>query len=244
MNAIFHLANHFKRQENVRFDESIVVSNNESTESTAINESSGSAFKHGCTKYRSLKRADDALPKSPHKRKEIVSSLATKYQLRIQYTKNKRGRKRKNLTEEQKEWLINALDRPDISMMNPGKKDHVYVGKHNGVKKYEQKRYLLWPLRDLLEILHGNDNEDTDTTYSDLFDEKLSFSLFYRFLKEYKQYIHNNHIPHNTCLYEICENAVLLAKGISNACKPVETFLATLTKSSNILRVTASQIVA
>ena len=82
----------------------------------------GSAFKHGCTKYRSLKRADNALPKSPHKRKEIVSSLATKYQLRIQYTKNKRGRKREDLTEEQKEWLINALlDRADISMMNPGK---------------------------------------------------------------------------------------------------------------------------
>ena len=39
--------------------------------------------------------------------------------------------------------------------MNPGRKDHVYVGKKDGVKVYEQKRYLLWKIRDLHEIANG-----------------------------------------------------------------------------------------
>ena len=42
-----------------------------------------SAFKHKQTKFHSLKRADKALSNSPHKRNEIVKSLAKKYGIRI-----------------------------------------------------------------------------------------------------------------------------------------------------------------
>jgi len=110
-----------------------------------------------------------------------------------------------------------ALDRPEISYMNPGKNDH-FTKKVNGKKVHIQKRYLLWPLRDILEILNGSDI-DSGNGFEDEFDKKLSFSLFYKFIKARKQYIFNNKIPQYTCLCEVCENAVLLSKGLDLACK-------------------------
>ena len=104
-------------------------------------QSTSSAFKHRSTKSRSIKKVEDALPKSPHKRKEVVSTLAKKNQLRIEV--NKRGRPQKNHTEEQKQWLRKVLDSPDLSMIYPGKKDNVFIGKVDGERRYKQKRYLL-----------------------------------------------------------------------------------------------------
>ena len=101
--------------------------------------------------------------------------------------------------------------------MNTGKKNHVYLGKSNRERKCEQKWYLLWPLRDLLNILNTPEND----SYVDTYGEELPFSVLYRFFKEHKQYIFNKIIPHNACLCEICENAVLLSKGVSSI-KPVK----------------------
>ena len=67
-----------------------------------------------------------------------MSSLASKYQLRIAEI-HKRG-----IKEEQFQWLPTALDRTDIAYMNPGKNENEYIGKLDGVKRYEQKRYFLW----------------------------------------------------------------------------------------------------
>ena len=106
--------------------------------------------------------------------------------------------------------------------MNPGKNDNVYVGKANGGRQYLQKRYFLWSLREVLDIMNGNFLEDVITeTYEKRFGKKLQFALFYRFVKMHKEYIYNRKIPHNTCLCEICENASLLAKGIKSSCKKV-----------------------
>ena len=52
-----------------------------------------------------------------------------------------------------------------------------------------------------------------------MFEEELSFTLFYKFIKEGKQYILNCNIPQNTCLYEICENTVLLPGGLTQTRK-------------------------
>ena len=68
-----------------------------------------SAFKHCSTKSRSIKKVEDALPKSLHKRKKVVSTLAKNNQLRIQV--NKGGTQQRNLTEEKKQWLRKALNR-------------------------------------------------------------------------------------------------------------------------------------
>ena len=105
--------------------------------------------------------------------------------------------------------------------MNPGKNDNVYIGKANGSRVYEQNRYLLWSIRDILEILNGNSLNE-ESTFVSTFDTELSFSLFYCFLKMHKQYIYNSKIPHNLCLYEICENTSLLEKGPDNGSKRVE----------------------
>ena len=101
------------------------------------------------------------------------------------------------------------------------KKDNVYIGKTNGSLVYEQKRYLLSPIRDILEILNRNSLSE-ESTFVSTFDTELSFSLFYRFLKVHKQYIYNSKIPHNTCLCEICENASFLGKGLDNGSKRVQ----------------------
>ena len=49
--------------------------------------------------------------------------------------------------------------------MAPGKKDHRYKGRREGVKYFEQKRYLLWPLRDLHDALNGKHEANDDNSY-------------------------------------------------------------------------------
>ena len=48
-----------------------------------------SSFKHYATKARSLKKVENALPNSPRKKAEIVTSLASKFNLRIAAPRNK-----------------------------------------------------------------------------------------------------------------------------------------------------------
>ena len=68
------------------------------------------------------------------------------------------------------------MDRPDLSMMNPRKKDNVYVGKVDGERRYQQKRYLLWPMRDILNILNMYDAEES---YVQAFEEFARTVGFY-----------------------------------------------------------------
>ena len=39
----------------------------------------------------------------------------------------KRGRKEKELTDEQKQWIRYNLDRADLTYVNPGRIDRVYI---------------------------------------------------------------------------------------------------------------------
>ena len=79
-------------------------------------------------KARSIRRAEKALPQSPRKKNEILGSLAKKYKLRILTNKKKTGRKATELTDEEKQWIADTLDRADLTYVNPGRKD-VYIGK-------------------------------------------------------------------------------------------------------------------
>ena len=47
-----------------------------------------------------------------------------------------------------KKWLLEFLDRPDVGYTTPGRKDHWYVGKHEGQRQHIQKRYLFRKIRD------------------------------------------------------------------------------------------------
>ena len=107
------------------------------------------------------------------------------------------------------------MDRPEISYMKPGKNDH-YTKKVNGEKTHVQTSYLLWPLRDVLNMLN-----ESDISVGDSFKE-LSFTLFYKFIKARKQCIFNWKISQNICLCETCENAVLLVRSLNQACKELK----------------------
>ena len=94
----------------------------------------------------------------------------------------KSGRPKDILYKEEEEWVLEALDRPAISYINPGKNDNVYLGKINGKKKYEQKQYFLWPLKDIIDVL--NDSELSGNEYfPQKFNRKIRFCEFYRFIK-------------------------------------------------------------
>ena len=66
-----------------------------------------SAFKHKQTKSCSLKKADKALPTTPHKLNEIVKNLDKKYDIRIQLQEpTLKGRKPTSLKEEEEQWIV------------------------------------------------------------------------------------------------------------------------------------------
>ena len=135
--------------------------------------------------------------------------------------KKKRGHK---ATDEEKQWIRYSLDRADLTYVNPGRKDHVDIGKKDGERQYCPKRYLLWNLRDLLNILNENEVAGFTAgveTFIDRFEKPLPFLLLYTFIRNHKQLVYNQNIPQGSCLREMCENSCLLAKGISKCVKGV-----------------------
>ena len=97
------------------------------------------------------------------------------------------------------------------------KKNHQYNGKENGKSKIVPIRYLLWKIRDLLEIITGCSGivqSETDN-FPTIFNTKWIFHQLYKFLKEHKEFVFNRDIPQTSCLSEICENLIFLAKSMS-----------------------------
>ena len=126
--------------------------------------------------------------------------------------------------DEEKQWIRYSWDRADLTYVNPGKKYHVYIGEKDGEQQYWQKRYLLWNLWDLLNILNRNEVAGSTVgvkTFVDRFGKPLSFSLLYTFIRKHKQFVHNQNIPQGSCLCEVCQNSCLLAKGINKCVKGV-----------------------
>ena len=74
-----------------------------------------SAFSQAHIRSRSIQKVAKTLPKSPRKRKKVISALTNKFKLRIKPTQSKAGRPKTELTESEKEWLKNFLDKPDIT---------------------------------------------------------------------------------------------------------------------------------
>ena len=110
----------------------------------------------------------------------MLHEITNKFCVRFDF-KAKRGKKKDKLSDEELKSLKEFLDRPDISYMNPGRKDHVCIGKKDGVKVYEQKRYLLWKIRDLHEIANGGSviEEAGGDSLSNAFGRPLKFALLY-----------------------------------------------------------------
>ena len=165
------------------------------TESTAV-------FTTKQSLHRSVSKVEKLLPKSPRKKREVIKGLANKYQLRIQLSK--KGRKPNITTEDQISLLAEFFERPDIAYINPGRKDNKYIGIINGKKMFLQKRYLLWTLRELFEILNSKQNDGL----------QLTFKQMYKYIKSQKQLVLQKDIPDTSCLCEVCENTCLMAKSL------------------------------
>ena len=110
--------------------------------------STSSSFSSKQVLNRSIKKAERSLPLSPRKEAEVIGSLAKKFKLSIAVAKNKTGRKKNELSQEEREPLENFLERADIFYTTPGRHDTVYVRMNHGKRQYKQKRYLLWKIRD------------------------------------------------------------------------------------------------
>lgn len=103
--------------------------------------------------------------------------------------------------------------------INPGRKNNAYVGKKDGKREYVQKRYLLWTLRDLLNIIYGVKLEGVSNinTLSDAFGKDITFSSLYNYIKSQEHLIYNRDSHQSSCLHELCKNACLLAQEINNS---------------------------
>ena len=82
------------------------------------------------------------------------------------------------MTESEK-WLKNVLDKPDITSVTPGRKDHRYLGKVDGKSQYVQKQYLMWTLNDLLNIATGSSLIKKESSFEFSFGKKQNFMNMY-----------------------------------------------------------------
>ena len=82
-------------------------------------------------------------------------------------------------------------------------------------------KHLFWNIRDLLNIANGCSlaNEIDTDSFQKVFDKQLTFRQLYAFLKSREELVFNRDIPQSSCLCEICENILLLSKGIASSAK-------------------------
>ena len=117
--------------------------------------------------------------------------MENKFKLRIKPTQLKVGRAKNELTESEKEWLKNFLDKPDITYVTPGWKDHRYVGKVDGKSQYVQKRY--WTLNDLLNIANGSSLIKNESSFEFSFGKEIKFNPLYEYIKSNREYVCNRY---------------------------------------------------
>ena len=153
-----------------------------STPSTATS-TPASSFKHKSTRSCSLKRAENALPKSPGKKLEAVQKLVSNIlKVKVLFSSDKkRGRPAKEMSNEEEEWLSEFFKRPDITRHSLRRKDNVYIGKVDGERKYLQVRYLLWTIKEVLTIANGSDSIEGAESFVAKFEKKINFQANIQF---------------------------------------------------------------
>ena len=145
-----------------------------------------------CQKHKEVYREKDALRKRNYRQKIKANPIVNKERLRVQ---RQQEHQQDELTENEKEWLKNLLDKPDITYVTPGRKDHRYVGKVDGKSQYVQKRYLMWTLSDLLNIANGSSLIKNESSFEFSFGKKIKFHQLYEYIKSNREYVYNRDIP-------------------------------------------------
>ena len=62
-------------------------------------------------------------------------------------------------------------------------------------------------------------NEIDNDSFPKVFDKQLTSRQLYAFLKSREELLFSRDIPQSSCLWEICENILLLSKGIASYAK-------------------------
>ena len=77
-----------------------------------------------------------------------------------------------------------------------------FINKLDEVKQCKQKKVSLWPLRDILDFLNGTGEREVNQceTSDELFAEKLTFSMLYKFIRGHKEYVFHKNASHYICL--------------------------------------------
>ena len=180
--------------------------------------------------YRSVKKTENALPVSPRKKMAVLSKMLEKLSpskrraiivtaknpalSQINHISCDLGRP-VTLDSEKRNFLLQFLERQDISYTAPGKKDQVYMGKdEEGNSVFKPKRYLLHPIRELCSM-QNDDKTQFDETYVKKFSAKLSYSTLCRFIKGHKHLLFASDVPQTSCLCDKCENLELLVHAIT-----------------------------
>ena len=143
--------------------------------------SSQPSFSNSAIKSRTIKRVEKALPQSPRRKSEVIKTLASKFNVKVKFCE-KVGRKNNVLSDLEQQWVEEFLNRADISYTTPGRRDNVYLGVVNKVKKFAQKRYLLWKIRDIFDMINGSkvmENNPNSDTFESNFEKKLTFRQLY-----------------------------------------------------------------
>ena len=95
--------------------------------------------------------------------------------------KRKLRRRRKELNEDEKIWLIEFLSQSDIGCTSLSHKDHVYFGKLNDERKYKHRQYLLWLC--VIFLLSANSNAGCEQSFETRCGKEFTFLQLYNFLK-------------------------------------------------------------
>ena len=100
--------------------------------------------------------------------------------------------------------MENFLETSGITYTTVGRMDNVYVGMDVIEREYKQNRYLLWKLRDLLEITNWSKiiTNENFLSFTEAFKDELSLRQVYNFL----EISYNSDIPHSSCLCAVCKN--------------------------------------
>ena len=98
------------------------------------------------------------------------------------------------LLEDERFWLEQLFQRPDIMYITPAKNQQKYLRKVNGESLYAKTCYLLRNFNDLLQIL--NDNKIISSNgFVDKFLKKNSFRQMHEFIKGHPKFVYNKDIP-------------------------------------------------
>ena len=97
-------------------------------------------------------RAIKNLPKSPWRKREVISALISSFAPSSKNHVFRTTRRQLQITTSHlcnlnniKDSIISFLERPDISYCKPGRKDTVYCGKNDKNEKiYWSKHFLFW----------------------------------------------------------------------------------------------------